>query len=139
VSNPSAALPPPQPTAPPAHSAAPKAVNFVDLRLGDCVIDLPPSDLSTVTVNVVDCTAPHLAEVITRHDIEVNTAVNDVANQACTAGLHTYAGGASSDRLSVTYLIDSNQDRTSDNPLPSTVICLAQSADGSALQGSIRR
>ena len=39
----------------------------------------------------------------------------------------------------VTYLIDSNQDRTSNNPLPSTVICLLQSANVHPLTGSARR
>ena len=39
----------------------------------------------------------------------------------------------------MTYLIDSNQDRTSNNPLPSTVICLLQSANGHPLTGSARR
>jgi hypothetical protein len=39
----------------------------------------------------------------------------------------------------MTYLIDSNQDRTSNNPLPSTVICLLQAADGGPLTGSAHR
>jgi hypothetical protein len=39
----------------------------------------------------------------------------------------------------VTYLIDSGQDRTSNNPLPSTVICLLQSASGQPLTESARR
>ena len=69
----------------------------------------------------------------------VNTALADVANRACAAGFSEYTGRADSADFSLTYLIDSNQDRTSNNPLPSTVICLAQSGDGSALNGSLRR
>jgi len=41
--------------------------------------------------------------------------------------------------LGVTYLIDSNQDRTSADPLPSTVICLIQASNGGPLTGSARR
>jgi hypothetical protein len=40
--------------------------------------------------------------------------------------------------LVVSYLIDSNQDRTSNDPLPSTVICLLQAANGGPLTGSAR-
>jgi hypothetical protein len=39
----------------------------------------------------------------------------------------------------MTYLIDSNQDRTSANPLPSTVICLLAASNGGPLTGSARR
>lgn len=38
-------------------------------------------------------------------------------------------------RYAITYLIDSNQDRTSANPTPSTVICLLQVGNGQALTG----
>ena len=39
----------------------------------------------------------------------------------------------------MTYLIDSNMDRTGATPMPSTVICLLQSANGQPLTGSVRR
>jgi hypothetical protein len=38
----------------------------------------------------------------------------------------------------MTYLIDSNQDRTTNNPTPSTAICFLQSADGGPLTKSAR-
>jgi hypothetical protein len=120
-------------------ASAPRTVNFVELKVGDCVTDLPPSDLSSVTVDVVDCTGPHLAEVFARRDIEVNTALAAVADRTCAAGFSEYTGRAGTKGFAVTYLIDSNQDRTSNNPLPSTVICLAQSENKSALTGSLRR
>ncbi|HEY0227312.1 MAG TPA: hypothetical protein VGC05_13175, partial [Mycobacterium sp.] len=41
--------------------------------------------------------------------------------------------------LSITYLIDSNQDRTGANPTPSTLICLLQAANGQSLTGSAHR
>lgn len=130
-----AALPPPS-TAAPSSAAHPK--NFVELQVGDCVADLPPSDLSSVTVTVMDCGTAHLAQVIARRDIPVNEAIDEVADQQCAAALSGYPPTPGPHRLSVTYLIDSNQDRTSNNPLPSTVICLAQSADGSPLTGTLR-
>lgn len=110
---------------------------WVDLRVGDCVAALPAVDLGAVTVDLVDCAAPHQAEVYLLAPIAVNAAVTDVANQACSTGLAPYAG--KSGGYTLTYLIDSRQDRTSDNPLPSTVICLLQAADGRPLTGSARQ
>ena len=63
----------------------------------------------------------------------MNAAIADVADHKCAAGLARYTGRSGSGPYSVTYLIDSNQDRTSNNPLPSTVICLLQSANGHPL------
>ncbi|MHA3020924.1 hypothetical protein ACXPWS_11740 [Mycobacterium sp. BMJ-28] len=40
--------------------------------------------------------------------------------------------------FTISYLIDSNQDRTAANPLPSTVICLLQAAGGAPLSTSAR-
>ena len=40
--------------------------------------------------------------------------------------------------FTMTYLIDSNQDRTSNNPLPSTVICLLQATGRGPLTRSAR-
>jgi hypothetical protein len=104
------------------------------------VADLPPADLSRVTVTVVDCATTHLAEVYLRAPMAVDTAVATVANRDCAAGLAAYTGqSADGGPYSVTYLIDSNQDRTGANPTPSTVICLLQSANGQLLSGSARR
>lgn len=50
-----------------------------------------------------------------------------------TAGLPGADSG-----YAITYLIDSDQDRTSNNPYPSTVICLLQSAQGKSLIGSAK-
>jgi hypothetical protein len=113
---------------------------WVDLQVGDCLGDPPPSDPSVVTVSVVDCAMPHSAEVYLRADVEVNDAIADVADQRCDAGLAQYTGqSVGTGPFAPTYLIDSKQDRTSDNPLPSTVICLLQAADGGPLTGTARR
>jgi hypothetical protein len=70
----------------------------------------------------------------------VDTAIATVANRDCTAGLAPYAGeSVAGGRYSITYLIDSNQDRTGADPAPSTVICLLQSANGQPLTGSAHR
>jgi hypothetical protein len=93
-----------------------------------------------VTVSVVDCALAHAAEVYLRTDVEVNAAIADVADRECDAGFTRYTGQAvGSSLFVVTYLIDSNQDRTSANPLPSTVICLLQAPTGGPLTGSARR
>ena len=113
---------------------------WIDLQAGDCLAELPPTDPAVVTVTVVDCATPHLAEAYLRAEVPVNAAVIDTANQQCEAGFTRYAGtpSAGSPYL-VSYLIDSEQDRTSNNPYPSTVICLLQGARGQSLAGSARR
>lgn len=113
---------------------------WIDLRAGQCVADLPPADGSRVEVTVVDCATAHLAEVYLRAPMAVDTAIATVANRDCAAGLAPYTGqSVDAGRFSITYLIDSNQDRTGANPTPSTVICLLQSANGQPLTGSARR
>jgi hypothetical protein len=93
-----------------------------------------------VTVTVVDCATAHAAEVYLRGPMAVNAATADVANQQCTAGFSQYTGrSVDSSAFTVTYLIDSNQDRTSDNPAPSSVICLLHATNGQPLTGSARR
>lgn len=125
--------------APPALPAS-RTEKWIDLQIGDCLADLPPSDPAVVTVSVVDCAHEHAAEVFLRADLEVNAAVADVADHQCGAGLTQYTGQpVRGGPFTVTYLIDSNQDRTSANPLPSTVICLLQSSAGGPLTGSARR
>ncbi|BBY01481.1 hypothetical protein ACKUT9_20690 [Mycobacterium seoulense] len=115
-------------------------VKWIDLQAGECVADLPPPDLSRVTVTVVDCATAHLAEVYLRAPMAVDTAVAGVANRDCAAGFAPYTGRpVEGSPFSITYLIDSNQDRTGANPTPSTVICLLQSANGRPLTGSAHR
>lgn len=124
--------------APPATSE-PRAKDWFDLDVGDCLVDLPRVDLGEVSVGLVDCTKPHAGEVFLRAPVEVNDAIADVADQQCGAGIAEYTGSPGGDTYTVTYLIDSNQDRTSANPLPSTVICLLQAGDGRQLTESARR
>jgi hypothetical protein len=116
----------------------PRTEKWVDLQVGDCVADLPAVDLGAVTVDLVDCAAPHQAEVYLLAPIAVNAAVTDVANHVCSAGVAPYTGQPAS-AFAVTYLIDSRQDRTSDNPLPSTVICLIQGVDERPVTGSVHK
>lgn len=113
---------------------------WVNLQIGDCVADLPPADLSRVTITVVDCASAHLAEVYLRAPMAVDTAIANVANRDCTAGFAPYTGKSpDGGAFSITYLIDSNQDRTGADPTPSTLICLLQSATGQPLTGSAHR
>jgi hypothetical protein len=128
-----AAAPPPTPTA--------RTVNWFDLDVGDCLADPPPvDDPNVVGVKVVDCSTPHQAEVYLRAPLAVNTAVADVADRKCNEGFTKYTGEpVGSGTFSITYLIDSNQNRTSSNPDPSTVICLLQSAGGDVLTVPVQR
>ncbi len=113
---------------------------WIDLQVGECVADLPPADLSRATVTVVDCRTAHLAEVYLRAPTAVDSAIANVADRDCNAGFAPYTGqSVNGSPYSVTYLIDSNQDRTGANPTPSTVICLLQAANGQPLTGSARR
>ncbi len=115
-------------------------VKWIDLQVGDCVADLPPIDLSRVTVTAVDCATPHVAEVYLRGPLAVDKAVAIVAKKDCNDGFTPYTGrSVDGSPFSITFLIDSNQDRTGDDPTPSTVICLLQSANGQPLTGSARR
>jgi hypothetical protein len=118
----------------------PRTEKWIDLKVGECVTELPPADLSRVTVTVVDCGTAHLAEVYLRAPMAVDSAVANVANQDCAAGFGSYTGqSVQGSPYSVTYLIDSNMDRTGGTPMPSTVICLVQRANGQPLTGSVRR
>ena len=117
---------------------APGTKSWVDLQVGECVEEIPAVDVGVTTVAVRDCAAPHRAEVFLLAPVAVNAAIADVASQACAAGVDQYTGGAPDRALSLTYLLDSEQDRTGAIPLPSTVICLLQAADGQPLRGSVR-
>ena len=127
-------------TAVAAPAVQPRSVKWVDLQAGDCLADPPPADPAVVQVSVVDCGRPHLAETYLRAPIPVNAALDDVATRECATGLQRYTGAAATvGTYTTSYLIDSDQDRTSDNPYPSTVICLLQGVDGQSLTGSARR
>jgi hypothetical protein len=123
----------------PSTAQRPRMAKWIELQVGDCLADPPPSDPSVVTVSVVDCAIAHAAEVYLRADVEVNAAIADVADRECDAGFTRYSGQAvGGSPFVVTYLIDSNQDRTSANQLPSTVICVLQASNGGPLTGSAR-
>jgi hypothetical protein len=126
----------PTTVAPPSAPQAQRMQKWIDLQVGECLADPPPTDPGVVTVSVVDCAIPHSAEVYLRADVQVNAAIADVADRDCGTGLAQYTGGGP---FAMTYLIDSNQDRTSANPLPSTVICLLQASNGGPLTGSAHR
>jgi hypothetical protein len=113
---------------------------WITLSVGDCLAGPPPVDPAVVTVTVVDCSQPHLAEVFLRANIPVDAAVTGIANERCEAGLMEYTGlAAPGTPFAISYLIDSEQDRTSNNPYPSTVICLLQDAQGQTRTASARR
>ena len=113
---------------------------WIDLKAGDCLAAPPSDDPAEVTVTIVDCTTPHLAEAYLRADIPVDAAVTNTANQQCAAGFTQYTGlTANGSPYTISYLIDSEQDRTSNNPLPSTVICLLQGAQGQSFTASAHR
>jgi hypothetical protein len=102
--------------------------------------EAPPTDPAVVMVTLVDCSQPHLAETYLRAPIPVDAALDGTASTKCEAGFVEYTGGPSAGSpFAVTYLIDSEQDRTFNNPLPSTVICLLQDPGGQTLIGSARR
>jgi hypothetical protein len=114
-------------------------VKWIDLQVGDCVADLPPIDLSRVTVTAVDCATPHLAEVYLRAPLAVDKAVAIVANKDCNDGFAPYTGrSVDGGPFKITFLIDSNQDRTGADPTPSTAICLLEAANGQPVTGSAR-
>lgn len=125
-------------TASPTTTKAPSIKKWIDLQIGDCLADVPPSDPAVVEVTVVDCSQPHMAETFVRAPIPVDAALDGTANAQCEAGFDQYTGLASSagSPYTVGYLIDSDQDRTGNIPLPSTVICLLQGAQGQSLTGS---
>lgn len=120
------------------QTRAPQTKKWVDLEPGDCLAAAPPTDPAQVMVTVVDCRSAHQAETFLRADIPVDTALDDVASRRCTAGLTDYTGRVAGGDWVITYLIDSVQDRTTNNPYPSTVICLLQSARGAPLTGTAR-
>ena len=123
-------------TASPTTTQAPRIKKWIDLQVGDCLADVPPTDPAVVEVTVVDCAQPHMAETFVRAPIPVDAALDGTANAQCESGFVAYTGRASAGSpYTIGYLIDSDQDRTGNNPLPSTVICLLQGAQGQSLTG----
>lgn len=126
--------------APASPTQPPRTENWTALKAGDCLADAPPSDPAVVMVTIVDCAQPHLAETYLRAPIPVDAALDGTANTQCQTGFTQYTGrAAAGSPYTVSYLIDSDQDRTSNNPLPSTVICLLQGAQGQPLTGSAHK
>ena len=129
----------------PASASAPPTMaarieKWIDLKAGDCLAGLPSTDPAVVTVTVVDCATAHLAEVYLRAAVPVDAAVTGTADQQCQAGVTQYTGAPLTGSPYTTfYLIDSEQDRTTNNPLPSTVICLLQGAQGQSFSTSAHR
>ncbi len=127
----------PPPSAPPTQPA--RIAKWFELQPGDCLAGPPPTDPAVVEVTIVDCATPHLAETFLRAEIPVNAAVGETGNAQCEAGFTPYTGIAlTGSPYAIAYLIDSEQDRTTNNPFPSTVICLLQGAQGQSLTGSAR-
>lgn len=119
--------------------AGPQTKNWFDLKVGDCLTEIPAIETGVVTTTVVDCATPHLAEVYLLAPLAVNTAIDTVANEKCTNGFVDYTGQSFvGGRFALTYLIDSNQDRTDNNPTPSTAICFLRNANGEPLTKSER-
>ncbi len=117
-----------------------KTKNWFDLAVGDCLSEIPAIDEGAVTVTVVDCATPHVAEVYLLSPLKVDTAIDRVAGEKCAEGFVDYTGQPfNGSAFRVSYLIDSNQDRTADNPTPSTAICYLQAVDGQPLAKSARR
>ena len=124
----------------PATAQGARTKKWIDLDVGDCLADPPPTDPSVVTVTIVDCATQHHAEVYLRAPMAVNAASADVANRDCVAGFSQYTGRRiDGSTFAMTYLVDSDQDRTSSDPAPSTLICLLQAANGGPLTASARR
>ena len=144
ASDPTSTSPVAQPLTPITSPPAPATKTWVDLEVGECITEVPRVDLGEVSVTLVDCAAPHRAEMYFRAGIPVNAALDDVADQECGAAFPAYTGQPLGDGpLAMTYLIDSNQDRTvidpTTGPAPSNVICLLEDANGLPLTGSARR
>jgi hypothetical protein len=118
---------------------APHVKNWFDLKVGDCLTEMPDIEVGTVSTTVVGCATPHTAEVYLLAPLKVDTAIDQVAGEKCAEGFVDYTGQpVDGSALRMTYLIDSNQDRTTNNPTPSTAICFLQSADGVPLTDSAR-
>ncbi|MGZ6777920.1 MAG: hypothetical protein ACXVGO_02885 [Mycobacterium sp.] len=141
-SAPSTSAPAPMTSTTTAAVAAPpttRTKNWFDLAVGDCLTEIPAIEVGAVTTTVVDCTTPHQAEVYLLAPLKVDTAVDQIAGEKCAQGFVNYTGQpVNGSPLRVSYVIDSNQDRTANNPTPSTAICFLQAASGEPLTKSAR-
>ena len=99
-----------------------------------------PFPFGTLVVNISGAALlGFLAGLTVSHEVAI-LAGTGIANQQCEAGLAQYTGlAANNTPFAISYLIDSEQDRTSNNPYPSTVICLLQDAQGQTRTASARR
>jgi hypothetical protein len=128
-------------TTTPAIAAPPttRMKNWFDLAVGDCLNEIPAIDVGAVTTTVVDCSTPHQAEVYLLAPLKVDTVIDQIAGEKCAQGFVNYTGQpVNGSPLRVSYVIDSNQDRTTNNPTPSTAICFLQAANGEPLTKSAR-
>jgi hypothetical protein len=126
--------------APPPTTPAPRSAKWVDLAVGDCLVDIPQVDLGELMATIVDCATPHKAEVFARAAMWVDSTVPDVASRACMAEFPKYTGRpVAGSPYAVSYLVDADQDRTgNDSGAPGTAICLLADANGAALTKSAR-
>ena len=110
------------PATPASPSVDPRTEKWIDLKVGECVTDLPPANLSRVTVTVVDCATAHLAEVyfVLRWR---SIPLSPTSRIRTVRPVASYTGqSVDGSPYSVTYLIDSNMDRTGATAMPSTVL-----------------
>jgi hypothetical protein len=120
--------------------AAPRSAKWVDLAVGDCLVDIPQVELGELMATLVNCSMPHRAEVFARAPMWVDSTVPDVANKACVGEFPKYTGRpVAGSPYAVSYLVDSDQDRTGNDPgAPGTAICLLADASGAPLTKSAR-
>ena len=93
----------------------------------------PPPPIPVVLVTVVGCSGTASGRDVPAANIPVDAAVTDGQQlvRRRPHRLHRQRPAAGAD-TTITYLVDSEQDRTSNNPYPAAVICPLQSADGRA-------
>lgn len=116
-----------------------------DLEVGDCFTDMgteTDDDGATVnTVDVVDCSAPHLYEVYKNADIEADSfptgdAMDEKTADACYDAFESYVGTSlDSSSLTATALTPTSTSWTLGDR---TVSCVITSQDGSDLTSSAK-
>ena len=104
--------------------AGPQTKNWFDLKAGDCLTEIPAVDTGAVDNHGRRLRDAASGGGLSARAVAVNTAINQVAMEKCAKGFVDYTGQPFvGGPFAVTYLIDSNQDRTANNPTPSTAIC----------------
>ena len=63
-----------------------RTAKWIDLQVGDCVADLPPADLSRITVTIVDC-ATSLVPASRRKIAHFGTKMGDFASARQFSGV----------------------------------------------------